>query len=138
MVAMLVFATTFAAAQTQRTDWDGVFTDAQAARGRTAYLQRCASCHGEDLDGDGNGIAPPLHGPQFLGNWDGLSLAQLLERVRLDSAPAAGSQALGFQQQVDVLAYLLSANGKPAGESELPASQADAAQIRFLALRPAR
>jgi len=32
------------------------YTQAQAARGEQLYQQRCAACHGEDVNGDGNGI----------------------------------------------------------------------------------
>ena len=44
-----------------RTIWDGVFTQAQADRGRDQYRQSCASCHKADLLGES--AAPPLAGP---------------------------------------------------------------------------
>ena len=53
-------------AQAPQTVQDGVYTEAQAARGRTTYVNRCASCHGEALTG---AQAPPLTGHAFLGNW---------------------------------------------------------------------
>ena len=34
-----------------KTVWDGVYTEAQAARGRSAYQQHCAECHGGSLEG---------------------------------------------------------------------------------------
>lgn len=136
VVAALALAASVASAQL-RTDWDGVFTAAQATRGGALYAERCANCHGTDLGGDGNGVTPPLLGPEFSANWDGLSLARLLERVRFDSAQPP-AQPLALRQQVDVLAFLLSANGKPPGSDEIPANQDAVAQIRFAALRPAR
>ena len=39
------------------------FTAAQAAAGRAAYQERCASCHLPDLRGSNE--APPLAGAQF-------------------------------------------------------------------------
>ena len=39
---------------TTRSIWDGVYTDAQADRGREQYTQHCANCHGDTLmTGDG-------------------------------------------------------------------------------------
>ena len=34
-----------------RTVWSGVYSDAQAARGETEYVSRCAGCHRDDLSG---------------------------------------------------------------------------------------
>ena len=31
--------------------WDGLFTEAQAARGQVVYTGTCAFCHGRRLDG---------------------------------------------------------------------------------------
>ena len=36
----------------QRSIWDGVYTDQQAQRGSDLYGRKCASCHGDDLEGD--------------------------------------------------------------------------------------
>ena len=34
-------------AQEARSVWDGVFTEAQADRGKVLYGRECASCHGD-------------------------------------------------------------------------------------------
>src|SRR5262249_29732747 len=60
--------------------WDGVYTEAQAVRGNTEFVAHCANCHGADLGGTGE--APALAGPQFLSDFDGLSLGDLFDRVR--------------------------------------------------------
>ncbi|HEX7501494.1 MAG TPA: c-type cytochrome, partial [Polyangia bacterium] len=52
---------TAAASAQSRPGWDGGFTAAQADRGRAAYRESCAQCHGQDLAG-GEGT-PPLAGP---------------------------------------------------------------------------
>ena len=50
-----------------RTIWQGVYTEAQAARGEKAYKLACGYCHKDNLAGgffdDGNGRAPALAGP---------------------------------------------------------------------------
>ena len=70
-----------AAALTQtRPAWDGAFTAAQADRGRVAYNESCARCHGPDLAGGES--TPPLAGAAFLAQWSGKSALDLLDRTR--------------------------------------------------------
>ena len=45
---VLLFVATLGA-QSPRTVWDGVYSDAQAKRGRELYSSKCLSCHGADL-----------------------------------------------------------------------------------------
>ena len=54
------------AADEPKTQWDGVYTEAQAARGALVYSQYCASCHGPDLSG--SEMAPALTGGEFNSN----------------------------------------------------------------------
>ena len=56
--------------------WDGAFTAAQADRGRAAYLESCARCHGPELAGGES--TPPLAASGFLAQWCGLSALLLL------------------------------------------------------------
>ncbi len=57
-------------AAASRSVWDGAYTKEQSARGKTAYLEVCAKCHGETLSG-GEG-APALVGKDFVKNWEWL------------------------------------------------------------------
>src|SRR5215510_15972379 len=68
------------AAAEQRTVWDGVYTDAQAERGRAAYQQSCVACHRDDLRGDNT--APSLVGESFLFLWGDMEVGDLLARVQ--------------------------------------------------------
>jgi mono/diheme cytochrome c family protein len=134
--ASLIFAFAFifgAAAfdaQTSRTTWDGVYTDAQAARGATLYVANCAQCHGPTLSG---AEGPPLTGVEFTSNWNGLSLGDLFERVRTSMPPDDPSR-LSAREKVDVLAHILATSRFPAGASEL--SRDALPQITFRASRP--
>ena len=105
-----------------RTIWDGVFSDAQAERGRASYVMACGYCHMDDLSGGGGdepGLSPPgLAGLGFLARWRDASVAELagtivatmpLERPKLEP-----------QTYVDIVAYLLHANGARPGIEELP------------------
>src|SRR5439155_3067150 len=49
-----------------RTVRDGVYSNAQAARGQALFKERCVICHAETLKG---GLGPPLVGDEFLGVW---------------------------------------------------------------------
>jgi mono/diheme cytochrome c family protein len=100
-----------------RTVWDSVYSLAQAARGEMAYAKACARCHGASLTGGDE--APALTGSGFLGNWNGLPLGELETRIRT-TMPSDTVGIYSRQLVIDVVAYLLKANGFPAGPAELP------------------
>jgi mono/diheme cytochrome c family protein len=116
-----------------RSVWDGVFTKEQAKRGEGLYAQNCSSCHGPDLSG--NDEAAPLTGSAFLANWDGLTVGDLTERVRV-SMPPNNLGRLSRQQIVDILSYVLSVNNFPAGKTELDPKAELVKQIRIEATKP--
>ena len=102
--------------------WDGVFTEVQAERGRAAYAGGCGLCHGRRLNGAPDDpdmqSMPPLARARFLRNWGGRSLATLFEYVRA-TMPEDNPGSLSDEEYVDVIAYMLSFGGMPAGEAEL-------------------
>lgn len=123
-----------AAQEAGRTIWDGVYTEAQAERGAAVYTEQCAMCHGPQLAGTGE--AKPLTGPEFLANWNGLSLGELYDRTRT-TMPQQAPGELTRDQYADVLAYLLKFNGYPAGQKELDKRSEVLAGIRFEAYKAA-
>ena len=116
-----------------RTVWEGVYTKEQEKRGETLYAQHCSSCHGPDLLG--NDEAAPLSGSAFLSNWDGLSVGELAERVRI-SMPPNNLGKLTRQQITDILSYVLGANSFPAGKTELDPKPEALKQIRIEGTKP--
>src|SRR5262245_19535895 len=64
-----------AAPAASRTIWDGVFTQAQADRGKALYMTSCAACHKADLLGES--AAPALAGPDFSQRWVGSNIDDL-------------------------------------------------------------
>lgn len=106
-----------ATAQTRQSTWDGVYTDAQAGRGRIAYMQNCGRCHGADLSGTFE--IPPLVG-RFMPYWSGSTLDALFDYVS-HAMPLDRPGALSPAANADIVAYLLKANGLPAGAKELSA-----------------
>lgn len=113
--AALVLMAGQAAAQTQVSIWDGVYSDAQAGRGRTLYLQNCSRCHGADLAG--NFETPPLVG-RFMPYWSGSTLDALFDYVST-AMPLDHPGALGAGANSDILAHILKSNALPSGSREL-------------------
>ena len=101
----------------EKTQWDGVYTDAQAKRGAAVYAKECQECHGELLEGKGE--APSLAGGEFAAAWNELSLNDLFERVR-KSMPKETPGSLTRPQYADAIAFILSKNDAPSGKTELP------------------
>lgn len=110
----------------RRSIWDGVFTDAQAARGQQAYGRACAQCHADDLLGGGN--APALAGDAFLGRFDGATADEVVLVIR-QTMPQEAPDSLGTDAYVDIVSYLFKANGSPAGSAELAADRATLRQV---------
>jgi len=113
--------------------WDGVYTDAQSDRGATVFTGHCASCHGANLGGTGE--APALAGPQFLSDFDSLSLGDLFDRIRT-TMPQDNPGSLSRDAYADILAFLLKANSMPAGTKELDRRSEYLKAIGFSAANP--
>lgn len=94
----------------------GVYTDAQATRGADIYNKECASCHGAGLEGDGS--APALAGGEFLNNWNGTSVGDLFDRIRI-SMPPGNPSSVPTESKADIIAHVLKTNKYPAGSSEI-------------------
>ena len=113
--------------------WEGVYTEEQAKRGGPMYSEQCASCHGPELMG--GEMAPPLATGDFLSGWDGLTLGDLFERMRI-SMPQNAPGSLSGQQNADILAFILSANKYPTGTIELSNQAMVLKTIKFEAKKP--
>jgi mono/diheme cytochrome c family protein len=130
---ILVLHSTVHAQPPTKSIWDGVYSEEQATRGKALYAQECASCHGSELTG--GEMAPPLAGGEFMAGWDGLTIGDLFERVRI-SMPQNAPGSLSGQQNADVLSFVFSSNKFPAGTSELPKEAGILKQIKFEVKKP--
>ena len=134
-------------AQPTRTVQDGVFSDAQAARGQALYAQRCAGCHGPALAG---ASAPALTSDLFTNKFRTEPLSALFIQIRyamppvpVAAAPAGGGAVeaatpngqLTDDQAADLVAHVLKSNGFPAGKADFPAADAINNQIAWPAGR---
>lgn len=110
---------------------EGVYSDAQAARGETVYQQYCAACHGPSLQGN---PAAPLTGPAFGARWeDGKHTLDDLFFIVRSLMPNNAPGSLSKAQYADVVAYILKINGYPAGDTELIPT---AAAMKKVTLQP--
>ncbi len=114
--AAMVPALGMAAPSAAQAPADGVYTAAQAESGRAIYERECAACHQTNLQGSFE--APQLAGESFLQFWGDLSPGDLLVRISGSMPPEAASP-LTDEAYLDVVAYLLQANGAPAGGTAL-------------------
>ena len=101
---------------TERTVLDGVYTAAQAARGRADFITSCSGCH---IVGDtGINSAPPLVGDWFMERYREYDL-ELPFSIIKNSMPLNLEGSLDDNTYVDIFAYILEGNGFPAGNQEL-------------------
>ena len=121
-------------AQASRTVWDGVYTDAQAERGRAAYQETCVGCHRDDLRGDNT--APSLVGESFMFLWGDMEVGELAARIQ-KLMPPERPGSLSAQTYVDIVAFVLQKNALPAGSTDLRPDPA-ALHILITAARPAK
>jgi len=128
--AVLAAVTVVAAQDGGKTVADGVFTDAQAARGASAYESACAGCHRADLGGN---TGPALRDQRFAREFAGRDLKTLFTRVAT-TMPRNAPASLGDNVNLDIIAHLLKENGFPAGPRELTADALDS--VRVLPGRP--
>jgi mono/diheme cytochrome c family protein len=117
-----------AAAAQGKTQWDGVYSDAQAKRGSEIYDKNCSGCHGPALEGKND--APSLTGAEFGAAWNELSLKDLFERMQ-KTMPKQTPGSLAAAQYAEVLAFVLQKNGAPAGSADLPSEASGLTAVMF-------
>jgi|SRR6478609_5696894 len=94
---------------------DGVYTTAQATRGRAVYDEKCVTCHASRMWGQ---------------DWPEKSVFEVYDVVK-NFMPEDAPGSLSAAQTRDVVAYILQNNKLPAGKVELPEAEADLKQIKL-------
>jgi mono/diheme cytochrome c family protein len=94
----------------EKTLKDGVFTAAQAEAGQAVYESKCKTCHDMKFY------------ETTLRSWNSQPLVYLWETI-MGTMPADNPGSMMFEEYTDVLAYILSENGFPAGEQPLDHNQ---------------
>jgi len=114
-------------AQESLSVWSGVYTTAQADRGKAVYAAHCVRCHGDDL---GANRAYPLAGERFIDHWEARTLEQLFSQIRT-MPPGAEARTVDENDKRDVMAYLLQQNGFPTGSAELARGDDELATVHI-------
>ncbi|MBU3077553.1 c-type cytochrome [Sphingomonas quercus] len=117
----------------ERNVWGGAYTAEQAERGKAAYAENCAACHGETLSGID--VAPALVGSTFLSNWNNTSAADLFERIQM-TMPLNAPGTLGGRTVADIEAFIFQSNGFPTGQLALPPTPQMMTNVRISAQKP--
>src|ERR1700757_842738 len=92
-----------------------LYTSAQAKAGADVYTQSCAMCHGADMKGS---AGPALLGQSFAAAGSGSTIGSVFSTIA-QQMPQTAPGSLSQTQYEDVMAYILQANGYPAGGSAL-------------------
>jgi len=106
-----------------------LYSAVQADHGKDVYRRNCSQCHMENLGG--NALIPPVAGDSFLQNWASRSVGDLYEKIRT-TMPKGAPDSLEAEGYLDVVAYLLQANGYPAGATDL---SNDLAQLKYVKMK---
>jgi mono/diheme cytochrome c family protein len=99
---------------------DGVYTQAQAARGREVFLASCLECH----------TTRDFRGETFFLSWAGTTVGRFVDSM-VETMPEDNPGGLPVQDYLDVTAYVLELNGYPVGSGELEDRPERLAAIRI-------
>lgn len=100
-----------------RTTNSGVYTAAQAERGKKVFNTSCTTCHEPSR----------FAGDAFHESWDGKVMKEIWD-VASGTMPEDNPGSLKQQEYADILAYFLQLNEYPTGDAELqPGASAMAA-----------
>src|SRR5215217_5685263 len=119
MAGLMIGIVTASQAPTKSTN-DGVYTAAQAERGKKLFNERCSGCHEPSR----------FSGDSFHEEWDGKALKEIWD-IASGTMPEDNPGSLKQQEYGDILAYFLSLNEYPTGEAELQGNASAMAAIKI-------
>lgn len=104
----------------EKTTLAGVYTAPQAEKGGDTFATLCTGCH----------KVSSHSGQPFKTRWLGKPLAELYQLIK-DTMPEDAAGSLTPGEAAQLVAFLLKANGLPAGTAELPPDAAVLKTIRI-------
>jgi S-disulfanyl-L-cysteine oxidoreductase SoxD len=125
-IAAFMAVSVLNAAAQGKTVWDGVYTEQQAVRGAASFASSCARCHSSEPNGGEEGRR--LAGEPFWQSHRESTVDHLLDYVS-KSMPNGAPGTLSASTYADLVAFILSRNGLPAGSSELTRESAVGVKI---------
>ena len=94
----------------------GIGLRAQVTKGKEQFTKHCLMCHGGTASGPT--AAPVLVGDTFMLHWESTALGDLVDKIRT-TMPQASPGSLDKRTYLDIVAYLLDANGVTLGGTEI-------------------
>ncbi len=107
---------------------DGIFTEEQVKKGAEVFARDCANCHGHDLRGTEGGNS--LVGSRFQYKWAEKTIGELFTYTK-SSMPVANPGVYDDETYTSLLAYVLSYNKYPAGETPLATAKKELDRFLF-------
>ena len=117
-LATALGATAFGGQAPSKTTNSGVYTDAQAERGKKVFEAKCTTCHD----------TARFTGETFIDPWAGKPLKDVWD-IASGTMPEDNPGSLPQQDYADILAYFLHLNAFPTGDTELKGEAAVMAGI---------
>jgi mono/diheme cytochrome c family protein len=108
VLAMSLSATVMNGQQPSKTTNSGVYTEAQAERGKKVFEAKCTACHD----------TARFTGEAFIDPWAGKPLKDVWD-IASGTMPEDNPGSLPQQDYGDIIAYFLQLNAFPAGDAEL-------------------
>ncbi len=129
-VAGAVLAASVVIAANGQTPAGGLYTSAQADVGEVLYDEQCASCHGT-LRAFVPEMAALLGDHTFRNRWEGRSIGELFQLIQ-EEMPQDAPGSLSNDETASLVAYILSGNRFPAGDTALSDDLATLNEIPFV------
>jgi cytochrome c5 len=134
LASILGFQVLAAPQGARKSVWSGVYTTAQAERGKAVFEKTCIRCHAANLEGVLDAtilgdFAPrfPIKGAPFMDRWREDNVHSLVTFIQGGMPPRTDPTnpvtPLTREAVQDVVAYLFQANGFPPGNEELGATE---------------
>jgi mono/diheme cytochrome c family protein len=120
VLAMSLSATALNGQAPSRTTNSGVYTAAQAERGKKVFEAKCTACHD----------TARFTGEAFIDPWAGKPLKDVWD-IASGTMPEDNPGSLPQQDYGDIIAYFLHLNAFPTGDAELKGEAAAMAAIQI-------
>jgi len=105
----------------------GVYTRAQAERGKERFTTSCGNCHGIDLKGSAE-RGPALAGDTFMKTWQDRTAGMLFTKIKSDM-PRNRPGSLTDDVYLDIVSFILQSNAFAEGAKELSAAVLDSVPL---------
>jgi cytochrome c len=107
-----------------------LYTDAQANQGVDPYENKCAMCHGANMEGE---TGPTLVGPTFTSHYE--TIGDLMQFI-VQNMPMDDPGSLPHDDYAAILAYVLLKNGFPSGAHPLTFDGANGSKVPLAQAAP--